>query len=303
MNDLNEIKSKVPDLELLARQVVDGFIIGLHKSPFHGFSVEFAEHRLYNPGDNLRHVDWKVYGRSDKMFSKKYEEETNLRCCIAIDTSSSMSFESAERISKLEASVQAAACIIELLRRQMDASSIALFDEQLYLMTRSGTSSGHKSLLFSHLEQTRKKEPGQAVSTNAAQAMHELAERLHQRSLVVIFSDMLEESEDIEQLISGLQHLKHNKHEVILFMVGDKKLEWDFDLGNRPVELRDLETHDTIKLQPESVTRTYREALSRYIHFLSEQCARMNIDFHLFDIQDPPEEMLRIYLMKRMKMM
>lgn len=303
MNSLNEVKGKIPDLEILAKQVVDGFIIGMHKSPFHGFSVEFAEHRLYNPGDNLRHVDWKVYGRSDKMFSKKYEEETNLRCCIAIDTSPSMVFESEDHTSKLAASAQAAACIIELLKRQMDASAIAFFDEQLHLLTKSGTSSSHKNNLFSQLEQVIKEPASEGKQTNVTQAMHELAERLHKRSLVVIFSDMLDGAEDIDAFVGGLQHLKHNKHEVILFMVGDKRKEWDFELNNRPLELRDMETNEVIKIQPDAVIGSYRDAVARYIQTLIEQCARIHIDFHLFDIQDPPEEMLRIYLMKRMKMM
>lgn len=303
MKDLNEVKNKVPDLEFLARQVVDGFIIGLHKSPFHGFSVEFAEHRLYNSGDNLRHVDWKVYGRSEKMFSKKYQEETNLRCCVAIDTSSSMYFESAEKRSKLTASVEAAACLIELLKRQMDAASLAFFDEEVYMLTKSGTSNKHKGSLFIELEKLRSGKVEHLKTTHAAQALHDLAERLHKRSLVVLFSDLLESAEDAEELITAIQHIRHNKHELIVFMVGDKNIEWDFNLKNRPLELKDMETGEVIKLHPESVSQQYQEALNQYIQWFEEQCGRMKVDFHLYDINDAPEEMLRIYLMKRSKMM
>lgn len=303
MQKLQHISFELPDLELLARQVVDGFIIGLHRSPFHGFSVEFAEHRLYNPGDNLRHVDWKVYGRSDRMFSKKYEEETNLRCCIAIDTSSSMYYQPAERVSKLEASVRAAACLIELLRRQMDASSLAMFDDTLYLLSSSGTSTAHRNTLFAHLEQARSNKPARMTETYVAATLHELAERLHKRSLVVVFSDMMDAAVTPDRLLESIQHLRHNKHEVILFMVGDRKSEWEFDLGQRPVQLRDMETGEELQLHPDAIALQYQEAWNAYTEQLSEQCARMGVDFFKYDVADTPELMLRNYLLKRMKMM
>ncbi len=302
MNNLNAISSSMPDLELLAKQVVDGFIIGLHKSPFHGFSVEFAEHRLYNTGDNLKQVDWKVFGRSEKMFSKKYEEETNLRCCIAIDTSTSMLFQSSAGKTKLSAAVEAAACLIELLKRQMDAASLALFDDTVYLLTKSGTSSQHKGMLFSELEKLRNQSFNNPKRTQATQALHDLAERLHKRSLVVLFSDMLESDEDVDALVAAMQHIRHNKHELIVFMVGDKTIEWDFAMSNRPLELRDMEGQEILKLHPEAVTALYQERMQAYMQHLSEQCGRLRIDFHLFDINDDPAEMLRIYLMKRAKM-
>lgn len=303
MQELQHTSFQVPDLELLARQVVDGFIIGLHRSPFHGFSVEFAEHRLYNPGDNLRHVDWKVYGRSDRMFSKKYEEETNLRCCIAIDTSSSMHYRAGGGASKLEASVRAAACLIELLRRQMDASSLALFDDSLYLLSQAGTSTSHRSILYGHLEQALRKKSDKATETYAAATLHELAERLHKRSLVVVFSDMLDAAVAPDRLLESIQHLRHNKHEVILFMVGDRKSEWEFDLGQRPVQLRDMETGEELQLHPEAISAQYQEAWNAYAEHLSEQCGRMRVEFFKYDVADSPEQMLRNYLMKRMKMM
>lgn len=303
MQDLQQIASQAPDLELLARQVVDGFIIGMHRSPFHGFSVEFAEHRLYNPGDNLRHVDWKVYGRTDKMFSKKYEEETNLRCCITIDTSGSMYYHPEERISKLEASVRAAVCLVELLRRQMDASSLALFDDNLYLLTGTGTSLAHRNTLFSHLQQVRTRQPDKQTHTQAAETLHELAERLHKRSLIILFSDMLDSAQDPEKLIEAIQHLKHNKHEVILFLVGDKKSEWDFELGNKPVQLRDMETGEEMQLHPEAIIQDYQAAWRGFAEMLKDACGRMNVDMYMYDIADDPAYMLRNYLMKRMKMM
>lgn len=302
MSNLNTIAQKFPDLAFLSKQVVDGFIIGLHKSPFHGFSVEFAEHRLYNNGDNLKHVDWKLFGKTDKMFSKKYEEETNLRCCIAIDTSASMYFKAENGKSKIQSSVEATACFIELLKRQMDASSIAFFDEQLYFISKTGTSNAHKNELFAHLDNLLKK-PTPNTSTQISSALHELAERLHKRSLVVLFSDMLDDQVETENLLASIQHLRHNKHEVILFLVGDKHKEWNFDYSNQPLEIIDLESQETIRLQPDNVSTVYAESLHSYLEYLKNQCARMNVEFYMYDINESPIDMLRIYLMKRSKMM
>ncbi len=294
-------KSSLDHLELLAKQVVEGFIIGLHKSPFHGFSVEFAEHRLYNPGDNLKHVDWKVYGRSDRMFIKKFEEETNLRCCVAIDTSSSMLFPQ-EGINKLQFSTVAAASLFELFRRQLDAFSLALFDETLHEVSAARSGHTHYHRLIHQLEPLLKTQ-AQLKKTNAPEAIHELAERLHRRSLVIIFSDMPDNVSGADELFAALQHLRYNKHEVILFHVGDGNKEWEFNFENRPYEFIDMETGEQLKLNPADIKEAYQKRYQTYRTALENQCHQHRIDLVSCDIREPVEQVLYRYLVKRNKMM
>jgi len=234
--DLHDLK-KIENLELLAKKVVEGFIIGLHKSPFHGFSVEFAEHRLYNPGEGTKNLDWKVYARTDKLFVKKYEEETNLRCHIVVDASSSMYFPKDIKINnlttnKLEFSSLAAASLMNLLKKQRDAFGLSLYDEALKIHTNARSSTTHFKLLISHLESQMKSEDLQKP-TKTADILHEIAERIHKRSLVIIFSDFFDTAESQEELFSALQHLNYNKHEVVVFHVMDKELEMDFAWDNK----------------------------------------------------------------------
>ena len=217
------------NLELLAKQVVEGFIIGLHKSPFHGFSVEFAEHRLYNPGESTKNIDWKVFARTDKLFTKRFEEETNLRCQIVIDASSSMYFPKEAESNKLQFSSLAAAALMNLLKKQRDAFGLSIFDSAVRNHTKAKSSTAHYRLLLTYLDKLLNN-PEDNKTTAAAQALHQIADSIHRRSLVVIFSDMFEQSEATDQLFSALQHLKHNKHEVILFHVVDKQKEIDFPI-------------------------------------------------------------------------
>ena len=222
------------NLEVLAKQVVEGFITGLHKSPFHGFSVEFAEHRLYNPGESTRNIDWRLFGRTEKMFTKKFEEETNLRCQIVIDGSSSMFFPKGG-LTKFEFSVYAAASLIELLKRQRDAVGLSVFSDKLDIHTAAKSSLTHHRFLYSELEKRMKDyEEKSRSGTDAIQALHDISELTHQRSMVVVFTDLLDDPNRIDELFRAIQHLKHNKHEVILFHVLDSKLERDFELENRP---------------------------------------------------------------------
>lgn len=297
------INNKVENLELFARKAVEGFIIGLHRSPFHGFSVEFAEHRLYNPGDNLKHVDWKVYGRTNRLFSKKYEEETNLRCCIVLDTSKSMLYQNRNGKSKLQSSIEAAAVLIEFLKRQMDASSLALFDDKLYQLTKSGTSSAHQRSLFAQLEHLYDRKTNAANESHISNVLHELSERLHRRSLVILFSDMLEEPADTVKLLGALQHLSYNKHEVIIFMVGDREKEWLFEIPNQPVTIEDSETGERVELMPEQIRKHYLDQVDYFIKEISEYCLSIKAGFHLFDINQNPTDILKEYLIKRKKLM
>ena len=293
-------------LELLARQVVEGFIIGLHKSPFHGFSVEFAEHRLYNQGEDTRNIDWKVYARTDRLFTKRFEEETNLRCQIVIDSSSSMYFpeasnQSGSYINKLRFSSLAAAALMNLLQRQRDAFGLSVFDEEVSVHTRCKSSTSHYRLLLTHLDKLINN-PERNKATSAAQAIHQIADSIHKRSLVVIFSDMMEQTDNTEQLFAALQHLKHNKHEVVLFHVVDKAKEVNFEFENRPYLFIDMETGDKVRLQSNQVKDYYVEQMAKFKEELKFKCLQYRIDFVEADINEGFKPILQSYLVKRSKM-
>ena len=293
------------NLELLARQVVEGFIIGLHKSPFHGFSVEFAEHRLYNPGESTKNIDWKIYARTDKLFSKKFEEETNLRCQIVIDASSSMFFPDLDPqgngLNKLRFSALAAASLMNLLKKQRDAFGLSVFDEKVRLNTNCKSSTAHNKLLLTHLENLIR-EPKLDKKTAAADALHEIADSIHKRSLVIIFSDMFEQGENIEELLSALQHLKYNRHEVILFHVTDKAHEVDFEYENRPYMFIDMETGERVKLRSNEVKEQYKKQMDQLLDQLHLKCLQYRIDFIPTDIASGYRSILQSYLVKRRKM-
>jgi hypothetical protein len=290
------------NLELLAKQVVEGFITGLHKSPFHGFSVEFAEHRLYNSGESTRHIDWKLFGRTEKMFTKKYEEETNLRCQIVIDSSSSMYFPK-DGMSKFEFSTYAAASLIELLKRQRDAVGLSLFNEKIDLHTQAKSSLSHHRYLYSELEKRLRDYDEQTKkATNTVQLLHDIAELTHRRSLIVIFSDLFDDPSNLDELFQALNHLKHNKHEVVIFHVIDKKMEFNFELENRPYQLIDMETGEKMKLQPSEVKEKYVEGVQNYFNEIKLRCANYRIDFMPADINEGYDQILLKYLLKRQKM-
>lgn len=291
------------NLELLAKQVVEGFIIGLHKSPFHGFSVEFAEHRLYNSGETTKNIDWKVYARTDKMFTKRFEEETNLRCQIVVDVSSSMYFPEAEKnqLNKLQFSALAAAALMNLLQRQRDAFGLSLFDSSVKIHTPCKSSTSHYRLLLTYLDQLINQAEHNR-STSAAAALHQIADSIHRRSLVIIFSDMFEQTEDAEYLFSALQHLKHNKHEVVLFHVVDKRHEVDFEYENRPYLFIDMESGEKVRLQSNQVKDHYVKQVAAFKEALYMKCLQYRIDFIETDIRQGFRHILQSYLVKRSKM-
>jgi uncharacterized protein (DUF58 family) len=295
-------------LELIAKQVVEGFITGLHKSPFHGFSVEFAEHRLYNQGESTKHIDWKLYGRTDKLFIKRYEEETNLRCQIIIDNSSSMYFPIPEgketKDNKITFSVYCAAALIELLKRQRDAVGLSIFSENVELQTNAKSSSLHHKLLYHELEKIiQPRQLDEHKKTSAIKALHQISEAIHKRSLVVIFSDMMDSHADSDELFSALQHLKHNKHEVVLFHVTDKQKEQDFEFENRPYRFIDMETGEEVKLHPNEIKETYLKEMADYKRELMLKCGQYKIDFVEADINLGFDQVLMPYLVKRTKML
>jgi len=292
------------NLEFIASQVVEGFITGLHKSPFHGFSVEFAEHRLYNKGESTKHIDWKLYARTEKLFVKRYEEETNLRGQIFIDISSSMLFPYDNKgFNKLRFSVYCAAALIYLLRRQRDAVGLSAFDDEIRFHANARSSQVHIQVLYNELRKfLDPKNIGLQKKTNTAELLHNLSEMVHKRSLVIIFSDMFTTNDDeSEKLFSALQHLKYNKHEVIIFHVTDKKMEQEFAFTNRPYKFVDLESGQVLKLNPNEIRETYTERTQKLISELNTRCGQFGIDIVEADINKSFGEVLKPYLLKRSK--
>jgi len=295
-------------LELLAKQAVEGFITGLHKSPFHGFSVEFAEHRQYNSGESTRHLDWKLLARTDKYFVKRYEEETNLRCQILIDQSSSMYFPAGvspegKELNKLKFSIYAAAVLTEMLKHQRDAVGLSFFADKINLHTRAGSSGSHINYLFHELEGLLEQvSASQGAKTFVTETLHEVAERIHRRSLVIIFSDMLDNSEKAQELFSALQHMRHNKHEVVLFHVVDRSKELNFEFENRPYTFTDLESGEEIKVNPADVRETYLTRMKAFRQDLKVKCGQYRIDYVEADIHEGFNQILMQYLIKRSKM-
>lgn len=287
-------------LEILARQIVEGFIVGLHKSPFHGFSVEFSEHRLYNPGESTRHIDWKLFARTERLFIKKYEEETNLRCHILLDCSNSMYFPSRDK-NKFLFSAYAAASLIHLLRKQRDASGLCFFDEGIKEISPAKSNPAHIQWMYGLLDSFLKKEESQK-RTNAAEVIHQVSEAIHRRSLVIIFSDMFDNVNDHDTLFRALQHLKYNKHEVILFHTTDADKELDFNFKNVPHRFVDVETGKEVKAYPSEVREEYLKQTQSFYKELKLRCAQYEIEFIEADINRGFAQILQPFLIKRARM-
>jgi uncharacterized protein (DUF58 family) len=288
------------NIEFLAKQMVEGFITGLHKSPYHGFSVEFAEHRLYNTGESTRHIDWKVFAKTDRLFTKRYEEETNLRCQILIDTSSSMYYP-LPNYDKITFSIMAAACLSYMLQNQRDAVGISTFAESIELQTPIKSTPTHLHSLFILLERLLKDIPKEK-KTSVSSVVHQIADKIQKRSLVIIFSDMFDNYERMNDLFSSLQHLKHNNHEVLLFHVIDSKTEEEFEFEERPYEFIDIESGEKIKLQPSQIKEHYKKAIKAYHNDLKLKCGQYKIEFVAVDVNKGMEQVLMSYLIKRGKM-
>ena len=303
-----DIRSLGSNLELLAQQVVEGFIVGLHRSPFHGFSVEFAEHRLYNSGESTRNIDWKVYGRTDKLFVKRFEEETNLRCHIVVDASSTMYFpwdeknpEKFKYQNKFCFAAQSAAVLMNALRRQRDAFGLTLFDQGVEFSSNAKSSTVHYRLLLNKLSE-KIEHPQLNRSTDLAASLHQIAESIHRRSLVVIFTDVMEQPSKAEELFAALQHLRYAKHEVILFHVTDKSKELDFEFENRPYIFVDMESGEQVKLQPNQVKEFYTKQVAEFTAQLRMKCLQFKIDFVEADINKGFNQILQTWMVKRAKM-
>jgi len=298
-----ENETSYGNLELLAQQVVEGFITGLHKSPFHGFSVEFAEHRQYNNGDNVKNIDWKLYAKTDKLYSKRFEEETNLRCQFVMDVSSSMYFPEPKN-NKLIFSIQAAASLMYLLKKQRDAFGLSLFADEILFNSPAKSTTVHQKYLFTQLEELLQK-PKVNAKTNLSEALHQVAELIHKRSLVIIFSDLFTtqiNTDKTDQFFDALQHLKFNKHEVVVFNVVDKRKEVNFNFENRPYQFIDMETGEMIKVHANQVKENYITAVSTYRQEIALKCAQYKIDLIDADMNEGFYPILQSYLIKRQKL-
>jgi len=296
--------SKINNLELLAKEVVEGFITGMHKSPFHGFSVEFSEHKLYNMGESTRHIDWKLFAKTEKLYTKKYEEETNLRCHIVIDNSASMHYpkikaQETEKFNKIGFSVVAAASLMELLKRQRDAVGLSVFSDTYEYYAPEKGSDRHRMMLLHQLEKVLSSTSNRG--TNTYRYLHEIAEKIHRRSLLLVFTDMFQTSNETKEMFEALRHLKYNKHEVVLFHVFDKKTELNFDFDNTPKKFVDTETNEEVDLFAFDIKEKYQKSVVNYFKELKIKCLQYQIDYVPVDVKKDFISVLTKYLISRRK--
>ena len=293
------------NLELLAKQVVEGFIAGMHKSPFHGFSAEFAEHKIYNQGESTKHIDWKLYAKTDRLYTKRYDEETNLRCHLIVDNSSSMHYpESAgttlENLNKIAFSALASASLMHILKKQRDAVGLSIYSDKYDFYAPEKGSERHHHMLLHQLNEAVVSNP-EAKQTETYKYLHLIAEKIHRRSLIFLFTDMFQTAEDDEKLFEALRHLKHNKHEVVLFHVFDKKRELSFDFDNRPKRFIDIETGEYINLYADTIKDNYKKAVSEYFTNLKLRCGQYRIKYVEADINAGFNSILTSYMIERQK--
>lgn len=302
--EINEITG-FKNLELLAKQVVEGFISGLHKSPFHGFSAEFAEHKIYNSGESTKHIDWKLFAKTDKLYTKRYEEETNLRCHLIVDNSSSMHYPKLKQFSinslnKIAFSVLASAAILNLMKRQRDAVGLSIYSDDYEFYATEKGSERHHQMLLQQLNGALGSSK-ENTQTKTYEHLHLIAEKLKRRSLVFLFTDMFQSDTEAEKLFEALQHLKYNKHEVILFHTFDKKREVNFDFSNRPKRFVDVETGEHVNLYADNIKEQYEAAVQNYFTELQLRCAQYRIKYVLTDINESFNKILTTYLVERQK--
>lgn len=290
--------SQLATMELRARLIVEGFITGLHRSPYHGFSVEFAEHRPYNPGDELRHVDWKVYAKTDRFYVKQYEEETNLRHYVVLDTSPSMRYKGEAALSKLEYGSYLAAGLHNLMLKQRDATGLIGFDETVHTIRPPKATPGYLRQLLATLDEMSD-EDADGRRTSAAAALDEVAERIGRRSLVVVITDLFENIGAHSDLLKALRHLRHRGHEVIVFHVLEGQTERRFAFPDRPVLFRDVETGEEVTLQPAQLRDHYQDAVEHFTETFRRSCLEHDIDFAELDTNEPYDTALMAYLNKR----
>lgn len=306
MNIDNQIAtiSSFQHLELLANQIVEGFISGMHKSPFHGFSAEFAEHKVYNSGESTKHIDWKLFAKTDRLYTKRFEEETNLRCHLIIDNSSSMHYPKLKDHqffyeNKIGFSVLASAVLMNLLKKQRDAVGLSIYSDTYEFYAPEKGSDRHHRMLLNHLENLLQT-PKETKNTDTITFLHQIAEKMHRRSMIVLFTDMFQ-GEDDERLFKALQHLKHNKHKVVLFHVIDKKTELTFDFDNAPRKFIDVETGEQVNLFAENVKKEYEKSVEIYFNKVANTCALYKIKYVPVSVDEKFEKIMTTYLIEKQK--
>jgi uncharacterized protein (DUF58 family) len=291
-------------LELVANQVVEGFISGMHKSPFHGFSAEFAEHKVYNVGEGTKHIDWKLFAKTDRLYTKRFEEETNLRCHIIIDNSSSMHYPKIKTNqnfyeNKIGFSVLASAVLMNLLKKQRDAIGLSVFSDTYEYYAPEKGSDRHHRMVLNALENLLVA-PTVKKSTDAIRFLHQIAEKMHRRSMIILFTDMFQsDSGDDDALFSALQHLRHNKHKVVLFHVVDTRTELKFDFDNTPRKFIDVETGETVSVFSDNVKQEYEKQATLYFKKLALSCAQNKIKYVPVNVSDNFEKVLSTYLAEK----
>lgn len=293
------------NLELLAKQVVEGFISGIHKSPFHGFSAEFAEHKIYNKGESTKHIDWKLFAKTDKLYTKRYEEETNLRCHMILDNSASMYYPETKKLdinnlNKIGFGVLAIAGLMNILKKQRDAVGLSIYsDAYNYYVSEKSSERHHQMLLAKLTEVVTDKNPAQKTKTYTY--LHQIAEKMHRRSLVFLFTDMFQTEEEDIKLFEALQHLKYNKHEVVLFHLLDKEKEHFFNFDDAPKRFVDVETKQEIDLYAENVKEAYQKELTNYLSDIKLKCAQYKIKYVGVDIAENFASVFNTYMVERQK--
>lgn len=303
--DIKQQKLRFGNLQLLAKQVVEGFISGIHKSPFHGFSSEFAEHRLYNSGESTKHIDWKLFARTDKLYTKRYEEETNMRCHFVVDVSSSMYYPALKELNqknlnKIGFSVLAAASIIELVKKQRDAVGLSLYSDQLHFSVGEKGSERHIQMIYHQLDEALANPP-ENKGTRTYTFLHQIAERLNRRSMVVVFSDMLQTEVEQEKIFEALRHLKYYKHQVILFHVLDNNAEVDFGFADAPKRFFDVESGEFIDLYASQLKSSYQQQMKQFLYDLQLKCQQYKISYQQVDVAQDVDAVLRRFLAERSK--
>ena len=292
-------------MELLANQVMEGFISGIHKSPFHGFSAEFAEHKIYNRGESTKHIDWRLYAKTDKLYTKRYEEETNLRCHIILDNSASMYYPevgnlSLERLNKIGFGVLAAAVLMQILKKQRDAVGLSIFSDRYNYYAAEKSSERHHRMLLAKLEDISL-EANPAPQTETYANLHLIAEKIKRRSLIILFTDMFQSTVSDEALFDALRHLKYNKHEVVLFHVMDRGTEFSFNFENTPKRFLDMETGIHLDLYADSVKEAYEREVGNYFGDLRLKCAQYRIKYVAVDVRDDFSKVMNTFMVERQK--
>lgn len=297
--------SRFSNFELLAQSIVEGYMTGIHKSPFHGFSAEFAEHKIYNNGESTRHIDWKLFAKTDKLYTKRFDEETNLRCHLIVDNSSSMHYPKCDQLSinelnKVGFSALAAAAMMQLLKKQRDAVGLSIYSNGIDYYAPEKGSERHHQMLMDRLN-TTVSNPQNKVDTKTYEVLHQIAEKLHRRSLIFLFTDMFQSDQDSEHLFEALRHLKYNKHELVLFHVYDKATEYNFKFENTPKRFVDVETGGSVDLYPDALQANYTSAIATYFKDLRLRCGQYKINYVGVDIQEGFNKVLTTYLVERQK--